>query len=108
MRIDKNSRSFIAVQKAVDRGDLAGGREDLHDAVLVGGRDNQSVLRCNDQVAAGFAVAAARNLIQKIGRTQIGDPGDGTDDCALRIADRCGHDNNGSQRFLAHHRLADG
>ena len=43
MRIDKNSRSFIAVQKAVDRGDLAGGREDLHDAVLVGGRDNQSV-----------------------------------------------------------------
>ncbi|OIQ72027.1 hypothetical protein GALL_463540 [mine drainage metagenome] len=87
-RVHDNTKTVEALHIAVVHPVDAGCRNRLHDAAPVGGGDNQFVLWCDQQVAAGLAVMTSRNFVQKIGLAQVDHTGQGADHLALRIANR--------------------
>ena len=82
------------MNKTVNQGADSGWRELLHDAGLVGGRDNDALLGCHQQVATGLAILAFSKLVQKTRLVQPNDPEQGTNNLALCIAQGHAHANN--------------
>ena len=70
--IDNNRGTLVAVDETVDNRVDAGRGKRFHNTALVGSGDNQPELRSYQQIAAGFAVTACRDLIQETRKAQVG------------------------------------
>ena len=100
-------RAAIALDRALVEGVATSGVQRLEDALLVRGGDDQSVLRRDDQIAAGLSIATADQLIEKVRDSKVGDTREGADNVAAFVADRHRHAGYWSLRSLADRRSAD-
>ena len=91
LRVGENGILFVPFHETIDNRIAADRRRGLHDAPFVRGGDNEPVAGRYNEVAAGSAVAAAGNPVEKIGFPQIGDAGKHPDDFAIHAPNRHRH-----------------
>ena len=94
---------YVAVYLRID----AGGGQRLHDPALVRGGDDQPVLRCDQQEAAGPAVTSYGNPVDKVWLLQVDDPSQGADYATLVIEYRDHHREQRNVQFPADDRPTD-
>ncbi|EXI75257.1 MAG: hypothetical protein AW07_01158 [Candidatus Accumulibacter sp. SK-11] len=86
-RVHGDAVTLVAADEAVVVAVGPGDRHRRHGARLVRSGDDQTMLRSDDQITAGPAVALVDEAVEETRLTEIDDPGHGADDLPGRVAD---------------------